>query len=588
MEIHFFGKSDVGRVRSGNEDFFLSQKISDQEYLFIVADGMGGHQAGDVASRLASQSVAESYRMLRKKGIPIMESLEAAVKKANATVLKKAASDTSKRGMGTTFSAVVLADMKATIIHIGDSRIYLIRKNKLKKLTTDHTFVEKLVEDGRISAEEAKDHPQKNVLYMSLGVREGFMPEKVGDVDIENGDVLLMCTDGLSNMVSEDYFKEYALAYYPEEAVEALVRLANSQGGLDNITVQIIRVGSIEEMEETKPFKLVRHKRVWITFFSVLAVLVACAALWFWVLRQQPPPPSLAAPALSASNAALDNPAADLRVSARSLDDTRDARLRKAGYAADWPQYLVADRLVVDTSQQLLTLNVDTGEVQARKMAENSQLIPAALPDIFFLQRSDPSHFSYRWFRLGDKAPIKTIGPDRQYLIKDSQRILIPRPQGEATPLFLDESHFIFADSLRYWVIKNWRTGNVNSFSVPNLTFAAEATLSFQRVNGRFVMLYFRATEGAVKIFYDELTRWRSIPVAVAANPLALEWFEERVLIFYFPDGLRLVPLDFPARSQSYPDGVGPVRRVLLDYSSGRRLAVGRDGKFFFLAINHD
>ena len=148
MDIHFFAKTDVGKVRTANEDYFLSEKIGDNEFLFIVADGMGGHQAGDVASRLASETFSDTYKSLRKKNTAILESMELAISKANTVVFEKAAADIEKRGMGTTFSAMIIADMKAFIAHVGDSRIYLIRKNKIKKITTDHSFVEKLVEEG--------------------------------------------------------------------------------------------------------------------------------------------------------------------------------------------------------------------------------------------------------------------------------------------------------------------------------------------------------------------------------------------------------------------------------------------------------
>ncbi len=204
---------------------------------------MGGHQAGDVASRLASETFFDSYRGLRKKDTAIPASMELSVRKANSVVFRKAAADIEKRGMGTTFSAVVIAGMKAFIAHVGDSRIYLVRKNRIKRLTTDHSFVEKLVEEGRISADEARDHPQKNVLYMSLGARESFTPEIMNDIVLEDGDALVMCSDGLSNMVDDDTMMNLTMGDYPEEAADALVQLANAHGGTDNITVQVIRLG---------------------------------------------------------------------------------------------------------------------------------------------------------------------------------------------------------------------------------------------------------------------------------------------------------------------------------------------------------
>src|SRR4030042_5217416 len=127
MKIDFFGKSDIGRVRNTNEDYFSSKKINDTEHLFIIADGMGGHQAGEVASKLGTTIFIRNYEKSRKEGMVIEKSMLYSLKKANTSILKKALSDPQKKGMGTTFTALVLSEYKANITHIGDSRIYLIR-----------------------------------------------------------------------------------------------------------------------------------------------------------------------------------------------------------------------------------------------------------------------------------------------------------------------------------------------------------------------------------------------------------------------------------------------------------------------------
>jgi protein phosphatase len=243
MKIHFYGKSDIGRVRSTNEDCFSSKKISDTEYLFIIADGMGGHQAGEVASKLGTDTFVREYKKSRKKKTGIEESMVHSLKKSNASILKRSLTDPMKRGMGTTFTAMVIADKKATIVHVGDSRIYLIRGNKIKKITTDHTFVEKMLLEGRINEQEARDHPQKNILYQSLGAREIFSPEIIRDTEIKRGDIITMCSDGLNNMVDDQEIKKYAQQHDPEDAVNELIRRANEKGGNDNITVQIIQTG---------------------------------------------------------------------------------------------------------------------------------------------------------------------------------------------------------------------------------------------------------------------------------------------------------------------------------------------------------
>lgn len=270
MRVDFFGKSDKGRVRQANEDYFAGEKIGREEYLFIVADGMGGHRAGDVASRLGTLSFISQYKKLRKKHQPIVDAMNRALLKANLSILEKATSDPKKRGMGTTFSALVIAEMIAYFVHVGDSRIYMIRDNEMMQLTTDHTFVGKMVEEGRITEDEARDHPQKNILYMSLGARKSFEPELNKSFSLKEGDVLLMCSDGLNNMVEDNTIKEYVLAYDTQPAVNQLIDLANDNGGTDNITLQIIHVEKLREPAKTEPIPIYKEKK---NIFSLLGKL---------------------------------------------------------------------------------------------------------------------------------------------------------------------------------------------------------------------------------------------------------------------------------------------------------------------------
>ncbi|MCP5048593.1 MAG: Stp1/IreP family PP2C-type Ser/Thr phosphatase [bacterium] len=258
MRIDFFGNSDKGNVRKGNEDFYANEKIMPGEYLFVVADGMGGHRAGDVASRLGTLSFVKSYKKLRKRKYDVPVAINRSLAKANGSILKKASSDPRKRGMGTTFSAIVMIDMKAYIAHVGDSRIYLIRDDQMLQLTTDHTFVGKMVEEGRITEDEAREHPQKNILYMSMGAREAFEPEVNEYFELHKDDLFIMCSDGLSNMVSDETIKEYSLSFSPKEAVAELIKLANSNGGTDNITVLAIQVNPNKEPHKTEPIPIVQ------------------------------------------------------------------------------------------------------------------------------------------------------------------------------------------------------------------------------------------------------------------------------------------------------------------------------------------
>ncbi|MDQ1353717.1 MAG: family protein phosphatase [Acidobacteriota bacterium] len=272
MKLIYAGKSDKGKLRKANEDFFACQKINSDEYLFVVADGMGGHQAGDVASKLGTETFVHRYYELREANTPIPEALKESISRANEEILEKATADLKKRGMGTTFSAVVLTDMKAHIVHVGDSRIYITRDNEIVRLTTDHTFVEKMVEEGRLTEEEARDHPQKNILYMSLGARQSFAPELSESFNLKKGDILVLCSDGLNNMVTDDQIKEFVTSHPPQKAVEKLIKLANENGGLDNITLLVILVDGykIKSSEKTEPIKIVKQRGKIASFFAKL------------------------------------------------------------------------------------------------------------------------------------------------------------------------------------------------------------------------------------------------------------------------------------------------------------------------------
>jgi len=275
MKLIYAGKSDKGKLRKANEDFFACQKIEKidgDEYLFVVADGMGGHQAGDVASKLGTVTFVHRYGELREANTPIPEALRESISRANEEILEKATADLKKRGMGTTFSAVVLTDMKAHIVHVGDSRIYITRDNEIVRLTTDHTFVEKMVEEGRLTQEEARDHPQKNILYMSLGARQSFVPEVSESFNLKKGDILVLCSDGLNNMVTDAQIKEYVTNHPPQKAVEKLIKLANENGGIDNITLLVILVDGYKpkSSEKTEPIKIVKQRGKIPSFFSKL------------------------------------------------------------------------------------------------------------------------------------------------------------------------------------------------------------------------------------------------------------------------------------------------------------------------------
>jgi serine/threonine protein phosphatase PrpC len=221
----------VGQVRSGNEDAYLLEPP-----LYAVADGMGGHRGGEVASQLALTTIAESFR---KGAVPFAEQVQA----ANRAVFERSGADRAVAGMGTTLTAAVIQGDLAHLVHVGDSRAYLLRAGSLRQLTDDHTLVNRMVKAGEITPAEAEVHPHRNVLVRALGT-EPDVPLDEQDVGLLDGDRLLLCSDGLTGMITEEQIQAIlgATEGAPQEAADRLVTAANHAGGVDNITVVVLDV----------------------------------------------------------------------------------------------------------------------------------------------------------------------------------------------------------------------------------------------------------------------------------------------------------------------------------------------------------
>jgi serine/threonine protein phosphatase PrpC len=237
------GRTDAGRVRRRNEDSFVLDPP-----LFAVADGMGGAQAGEVASRLAAAAFREYHDADR---LEPAERVEAIIKEANRRIYERARTDSEASGMGTTVTAAILTNGRVSIGHVGDSRAYRIRNGELEQLTEDHSLVADLMRSGRLTPEEADAHPQRSVITRALGTDPDVDVDTV-NVDVEPGDLFLLCSDGLTTMVpEEDILRIVQEAGTLDDAARTLVRAANSGGGEDNITVVLFQVTGDEAVEET-------------------------------------------------------------------------------------------------------------------------------------------------------------------------------------------------------------------------------------------------------------------------------------------------------------------------------------------------
>lgn len=271
MKIAAGVATDVGQVRQGNEDAFVVEPP-----LYAVADGMGGARAGEVASQLALATITE----MQKAGTA---SLEDEVREANRIVFARAGEDERYAGMGTTLTAVLASPEAIHLAHVGDSRAYLARAGALRQLTRDHTLVDRMVQAGEITRDEAEVHPHRNVLLRALGT-EPKVDVDADDVGLLEGDRLLLCSDGLTTMVTEDQILAIlgATVGKPQDAADRLVRAANRAGGIDNITVIVLDVeagepdeGTVTEPPQSRPEAT---RRWWPWLLGAAGVIVLLAA----------------------------------------------------------------------------------------------------------------------------------------------------------------------------------------------------------------------------------------------------------------------------------------------------------------------
>lgn len=250
--MRYASATDTGLVRKNNEDFQSVLTIG-EDTAFVIADGMGGHAVGELASRTAVEYVLSALpRALEtsKTKNDIEDALRLLVEKANVRVYLQSLDDREYRGMGTTLTIAILRDWRLYLSHIGDCRVYLLHGSSMDRLTVDHTLVQELVDSGSITEEEALTHAKRHILLKSLGVNEYMSPDTYS-FDISEGDLILMCTDGLYGYVEEREIRTILRRHKDLEACAAqLISAANAAGGKDNVTVILIHCDR-EKSKET-------------------------------------------------------------------------------------------------------------------------------------------------------------------------------------------------------------------------------------------------------------------------------------------------------------------------------------------------
>lgn len=227
--MRFFGGTDQGLLRPTNQDAYY---IDSQKGWAVVADGMGGHNGGETASGMAVEIIRKSMEDNLKAG--------SAIEEANKRIYEKSLESPSLSGMGTTVVLCTVSDDKnAVVSHVGDSRAYIFSNGELKQITTDHSIVQQLIESGTITKEQAKHHPQRNLITRAVGTERDVKID-FNEVELENGDVILICSDGLSSYVDEREIAGIINDGVNEKTVEKLIDAANNSGGKDNVTVVLI------------------------------------------------------------------------------------------------------------------------------------------------------------------------------------------------------------------------------------------------------------------------------------------------------------------------------------------------------------
>jgi protein phosphatase len=239
LSLRHAAATHVGRVRRGNED---SLYADEDTCVFVVADGMGGHAAGEVAAEIAANTIgaALSTASPEMSASEIARTLDAAIAEANALILSRSQDDPGCYGMGTTVTALCMRDDSFLVGHVGDSRAYRVRDGVLERITRDHTLVQQEVDRGTLTDEQARVHPRSNVLTRALGI-PGELATDLYEGDVEPEDRMLLATDGLTAMLPDSEIERALTAGQDAEATaEELIRMANAAGGLDNTTVIVI------------------------------------------------------------------------------------------------------------------------------------------------------------------------------------------------------------------------------------------------------------------------------------------------------------------------------------------------------------
>jgi hypothetical protein len=377
--------------------------------------------------------------------------------------------------------------------------------------------------------------------------------------------------------------------YYPEDAANVLVKMANANGGADNITLQIVRLGSLEMLEKTKPIKLARSRRKLFAAIALLVLLAALATLWYMFRNVDPERAKIADNAGAAFLA--DGPPGKKPQPIAEIDS---GKLQALGLAAADCRFLAAQKLFFVKNGMLVVFDLRDQSTRSVQLDDDDQVVPAGNGAIYLLRRSATLAIDFRLLRPDAAKPLLVIQADKQFDLKEMESkhgkiFKIANLKGRVVPDFIDERIFVFHDAQQYYGIKNWQTADGQQFPIPGLVFTEGTRLFFKKVAGQMTVLCCQEHDGRISVFrLEQFEKMDEYQLPGLAPPLFIEYFADRSLRLHGPDqcveirrGRKEV-----RREYQFNNFRIHVAKLLLDLDNGQTLIFNDSNKLFSLTCD--